>query len=99
MEFLKKKFQLPSKDEMLTELDNENKELLSNGLRKNHAHMMGSKQQEYYTVLSSIADIKSLPPVMAKIHIESTERFADDLINFREEVFKIVDDNTFVKIK
>ncbi|GLV31080.1 Flavin-containing monooxygenase 1 [Carabus blaptoides fortunei] len=97
--YLNGEFQLPSKDEMLIELDQQMKELFEHGYSKKHAHMMGPKQEAYYNSLSSLAKIRPIPPVMTQLHNESSRKFNDDLVNFRKQVYRIVDDNTFVRIK
>lgn len=84
---------------MLKELNEEMRDLIAKGFSKKHAHMMGPKQSEYYESLSNLAKIMPLPPVMAKLHNASTDRFSDDLVNFRNDVFQIVDEHTFVQVK
>lgn len=56
-------------------------------------------QNDYYDDLSKTAGIDNLKPVMTKLHNDSAERFLDDLVNFRKDVYRIIDDETFIKIK
>lgn len=56
-------------------------------------------QNTYYDDLSRTASIENLKPVMTKLHNDSSERFLDDLTNFRRDVYRIIDDETFIKIK
>lgn len=56
-------------------------------------------QNTYYDDLSRSASIENLKPVMTKLHNDSSERFLDDLTNFRRDVYRIIDDETFIKIK
>lgn len=57
-----------------------------------------SLQLEYYNDLSTTAAIENIKPVMTYLHNESSRRFLDDLLHFREDVFRIVDNESFVKI-
>lgn len=56
-------------------------------------------QNDYYDDLANTAGIENLKPVITKLHNDSSERFLDDLINFRKDVYRIIDDETFIKIK
>lgn len=58
-----------------------------------------SFQNAYYDDLSRTASIENLKPVMTKLHNDSSERFLHDLTNFRRDVYRIIDDETFIKIK
>lgn len=90
---------LPSKTEMMADHDQEMTERWSRGFRKHQAHLMGEDQQVYYDDLSTAAGIERLKPVISKLHNFSSLRFLDDLVNFRKEVFRIVDDEIFVQVK
>lgn len=56
-------------------------------------------QNIYYDDLSSSAGIENLKPVMTLLHNDSSQRFLDDLVNFRKDIYRIIDDETFIKIK
>lgn len=56
-------------------------------------------QNTYYDDLANTAEIDNLKPVMTKLHNDSSERFLDDLVNFRKDIYRIIDDETFIKIK
>jgi dimethylaniline monooxygenase (N-oxide forming) len=90
--------QLPSKEEMLQNYTQEMKIRWEKGLKKHQAHIMGEEQHEYYADLAITAGLKPLQPVMSKLHNFSSLRFLDDLINFRKDVFRILDDEVFVKV-
>lgn len=55
-------------------------------------------QMSYFTELAKTAGIENIKPVMAKLHIESSNCFNENLLHFREDIFKLVDSETFVKI-
>lgn len=97
--FMTKRKSLPTKQKMLDDERSEMESRWRKGLRKHQAHMMGPDQFKYYEELAAAAEIEPIKPVMAKLHNFSSLRFLDDLINFRKEVFRILDDETFIKIR
>uniref|UniRef100_A0A182TSG8 Flavin-containing monooxygenase n=1 Tax=Anopheles melas TaxID=34690 RepID=A0A182TSG8_9DIPT len=90
---------LPPAHEMLDDAAQEFEDRLQRGYKKRHAHMMGPEQGRYYDDLAKTAQIETIPLVMTKLHNESSQRFVDDLIHFREDVFRIVDDEYFEYVK
>lgn len=90
---------LPSKQEMLEHHKAEMDGRWSRGFRKHQAHLMGEDQHVYYKSVAEAASIEPLKPVISKLHDFSSQRFLDDLVNFRKEVFRVVDDETFVHVK
>ncbi|XP_052871909.1 senecionine N-oxygenase-like [Anopheles cruzii] len=90
--------QLPSPSCMAADMETEMEDRRRRGLKRRHAHMMGPEQGRYYEDLARTAGIEPIAPVMTKLHNESSQRFVDDLIHFREDVFSIVDDETFVAL-
>ncbi|KFB45944.1 AGAP010399-PA-like protein [Anopheles sinensis] len=91
--------QLPTAKDMLDDMRREMEDRWRRGYRKRHAHMMGPEQGQYYADLARTADIEPIAPVMTKLHNESSQRFVDDLIHFREDVFRIIDDEHFEYVK
>ncbi|XP_046481448.1 senecionine N-oxygenase [Neodiprion pinetum] len=89
---------LPPKENMLAEESMELKKKLSEGLHVQQFHMMGSKQGLYYEDLAKTADLDPLPPVLTSLHNESSQKFIDDLLNYREDRYKIIDDHTYVQL-
>lgn len=99
MKFISGKLEMPSKEEMIRDTADDMQMRWDKGYKKRQAHMMGSDQNKYYDDLSSTAQIDNLKPVMTKLHNESSQRFLDDLVHFRKDIFRIIDDETFVKLK
>ncbi|CAO1415183.1 unnamed protein product [Diamesa tonsa] len=99
LKFMTGLIKLPSKAEMIEDTEQDMKERWDRGLKKHQAHMMGVDQNKYYADLASSADIEALKPVITKLHNQSSRRFLDDLTNFRKDIFRILDDETFVKIQ
>lgn len=99
MQFISGKLQMPGKEKMIRSTEEEMQMRWDKGYKQRQAHMMGSDQDKYYDDLSRTAQIVNLKPVMTKLHNESSQRFLDDLVNFRKDNFRIIDDETFVKLK
>lgn len=59
---------------------------------------MGTEQGEYYDNLANTAGITRLPPVLTKLHNESSKRFLDDLVHYREDRYRIIDDYNYVQL-
>lgn len=83
---------------MLRDESEELERRIKNGLSKRHFHMMGTEQGEYYDNLSNTAGITRLPPVLTKLHNESSKRFLDDLVHYREDRYRIIDDYNYVQL-
>ncbi|XP_066588830.1 senecionine N-oxygenase isoform X2 [Prorops nasuta] len=88
----------PSKEEMLQEEAKELKKCVVKGFANRHFHMMGPAQGHYYDDLANTAGIIPLPPVLTKLHNESSMRFMDDLVHYREDKYKIIDNYNFVQL-
>lgn len=52
-------------------------------------------QERYYASLASEAGTKNLPSVISKIREESSIRFLHNLQNYRQDIYKIIDDDTY----
>lgn len=52
---------------------------------------------QYFNELAETAKIGNIKPVMAKLHCESSNCFNENLIYFRDDIFKIIDTETFIK--
>lgn len=96
--FLSGRKQLPSQEEMLEDCTNEMNLRWQKGFRKHQAHVMGEAQEKYYSDLAVAAGLEPLKPVISKLHNFSSMRFLDDLINFRKDIFRVLDDEVFVKV-
>uniref|UniRef100_A0A182R8W7 Flavin-containing monooxygenase n=1 Tax=Anopheles funestus TaxID=62324 RepID=A0A182R8W7_ANOFN len=99
LQYFTGKQRLPSQTIMLDDMVQEMEDRFRRGFKRHHAHMMGPEQGRYYDDLARTAGIETIALVMTKLHNESSQRFVDDLIHFREDVFKIVDDEHFEYVK
>lgn len=90
--------QLPSREEMLADTESDMETRRAKGLKRRQAHMMGPLQGDYYSELAALGNLEPLPSVLTKLHNESSQRFLEDLVNYREDVYKIVDGNNYIKI-
>ncbi|XP_011552845.2 senecionine N-oxygenase isoform X1 [Plutella xylostella] len=88
-------FRLPSKEQMFVHWEEEKSDRAARGYTKRQAHMMGPDQEKYYASLAEEANTKGLPPVLTKIREESSNRFLHNLKNYRQDIYKIIDDDTY----
>ncbi|XP_076177714.1 uncharacterized protein LOC143152001 [Ptiloglossa arizonensis] len=88
----------PVKADMLQDEKEELEKRATEGLQKRHYHLMGFKQDVYYDDLANTAGITPLPPVLTKLHNESSMRFLADLVHYRESRYKIIDDYNFIQL-
>ncbi|XP_053674884.1 senecionine N-oxygenase-like [Anopheles nili] len=95
LKYFKGELSLPTQNEMLEDMMEEIEDRLRRGFKKRHAHMMGPEQDQYYNKLARTADLETIAPVMTKLHNESSQRFIDNLIDFRNDIFRIIDKDNF----
>lgn len=98
IEILKGALKLPSKEDMYKDTNEEMEARWARGYTKRQAHLMGPAQEQYYSHLAIAADLKPIPPVMIKLHKESMRRLMEDFVNYRNDVYRIVDENNFVRL-
>ncbi|RZC35063.1 FMO-like and/or Pyr redox 2 domain containing protein, partial [Asbolus verrucosus] len=88
---------LPSPEEMRADTEKMMKSHWAKGYTKRQTHFLGPEQQSYYDDLATTADIKSVAPLFSKLYIEALNRFYNDFQNFREDRYKIIDDESYVR--
>lgn len=89
---------LPAIEEMRRDTAEELQEKLSKGFPVSQAHMLGPYQRSYYSDLAKLAKTHDIPQVMIKIKDASFYRFTEDLLNFRRDVYKIIDDESYIHV-
>lgn len=89
---------LPSKKEMLNDMDQDIKERELRGLPNRKGHMLGEKQLHYYDDLAKTAGIDNLKPVIMKLYNENRKNQTENYLNFRSKNFRVVSDEEFVEI-
>uniref|UniRef100_A0A182FBL7 Flavin-containing monooxygenase n=2 Tax=Anopheles albimanus TaxID=7167 RepID=A0A182FBL7_ANOAL len=98
LKFFSGQKRLPTQEEMLEEWQRDRREREQRNLTGKLTHMLaGDLQQRYYDDLARIADIESLPPVLAKMHADCINSKNED-VNFRNYEYRIVDDHSFIKL-
>ncbi|XP_051860516.1 uncharacterized protein LOC117566735 isoform X2 [Drosophila albomicans] len=85
---------LPSTQEMLEDTVETMNKRWQAGYKKRQAQVLGSDQMNYYTELAN----SEHSMVVLKLQLKSSKSFLENLLNFREDVFKIEDTVTFVQI-
>lgn len=100
LRFWLKERELPLRESMLADERAEKSERLEKlGYTKRQFHMMGQLQGAYYDDLADTAGIERLPPVLTKLHNESSDRFLDNLVHYRESRYRVLDRENFVQLE
>ncbi|KAK5649045.1 hypothetical protein RI129_003937 [Pyrocoelia pectoralis] len=91
-----RKFSLPTKKEMLKELEEQNFDRITNGLHERYTHRIKGvqNQEKYFNELSSVANIRPMPIVLNKI-LDWVDNNKRDVTN----CIKIIDNENFVQFK
>lgn len=88
--------ELPSKEAMIKELEDDKDIRLDSGQRKKDLHKMGKLTKEYFESLRRLSPTApQLPEVRYKIFFDAFARALRDFANFRTSKYKIVDDDNF----
>ncbi|KAL3286893.1 hypothetical protein HHI36_001380 [Cryptolaemus montrouzieri] len=97
--YLNGSMELPSKDRMINDTEQDMQARWEKGYTRRQAHMMGPDQQKYYDDLAKMANTKPIAPVIIKLRDHSVKKLYEDLNNFRENKYRIIDDDTYVKVQ
>lgn len=93
--FMTQRKALPPRDEMLEDTDKEMKERWKK-LPKHKAHFMGPERNaQYCEELARTAEIEAIKPVAIKIFDYNINEIFQRFDGFRNQRFKIIDDETF----
>ncbi|XP_055597164.1 senecionine N-oxygenase-like [Uranotaenia lowii] len=96
LQFYSDRKQLPTQKEMIQDYEAEMEARWSRGLAKRKAHQMGGEvQAAYYADLAKTAGIEPMPVVIPRMHIASNKRKNEDLATYRNDVFRVLDDERF----
>lgn len=95
--YFTKKREFPSREEMFADLEKEIEQRRKKGLTNRQAHAMGDKQYNYYEDLAETAGIENIKPVINKIMDDCRLKYIYELATYRNQCFKVLDDETFVK--
>lgn len=99
MKFITGEKQLPSKSEMIMDMQTQTQIHLNQGYRKHRAHFFLQHEKEYLAQLSEIADLEQISPVLLDIGLDSIKSSKVEPMEFRKYKYIIVNDNTFKKEK
>ncbi|KAK9873991.1 hypothetical protein WA026_002339 [Henosepilachna vigintioctopunctata] len=97
--YLNGSMKLPTKEIMRLDTELDMKTRWERGYTRKLAHMLGPDQQKYYDGLASMSNSSFIPPVLVKLRDDSMKYRLEDLHNFRENIFKIQDNVTYIRIK
>lgn len=98
--FMTGRKQLPSKEEMLADTEQEIAERKERGLPLKKFHFMGiGVHEKYYEDMSKLAEVTPIKPVLSKIFGKGLCNLLHNSKNFRNDVFKIIDDENFIMLQ
>lgn len=86
---------LPSKQEMVDDTEREMERRWQSGIKKRRAHGLGKLQSEYFSSLSSLADLEPLRPVILKMYEQNRRNQVESFANYREFRFTVLNDEHF----
>lgn len=89
---------LPSRQEMIDDLNNDRKiQFIERELPKKKFHLMGiGYHDKYYQALADVAGIEGVKPVIVKIFEKGLCLSLFNYEGFRNEKFRVLDDENFV---
>lgn len=98
--FLTGRKQLPSLEEMMKDLENDKKiQLIEREMPKKKFHNLGvGFDDKYYESMALAASIDPIKPVIPKMFAKGLEIMDHDCVGFRNQVFKVIDDENFITI-
>lgn len=87
---------LPSHDEMVADSENQLRMRLALGWPKKKGHSIGGLlQRQYFNDLSATANIENVREIFLRIYEDSGARRSDDPVNYRLDVYNIIDEERF----
>lgn len=89
--------QLPSKEEMLKDTEEDLQMRLNRGWQRRHAHKMGDLMADYYRQMAEYADIRIMPNVYLKIWKSVGMGIFSNYLNYRKFRYNVIDEETFEK--
>lgn len=85
---------LPSKEDMLLDYEKEMLKRINCGIKP---HFLGQYQEEYYKELTEMSNSEPLPPVILKLFYHAWRGFLENK-QYRENMYRIIDRETFIEI-
>lgn len=96
LKFMMKHLELPTREAMMKDFENDIEARWGSGLTKRKAHLMGFDfQEKYFDELSKVGELEPIKPVILKIFNKSIFNLFTNLNDFRTKKFEVVDDEIF----
>lgn len=94
--FMTGRKELPSREELLQDSEDDMNRRWQRGLSKTKAHSMGAGyQDQYFAELASTAGVDPVKPVVLKMFDENKRNQSRDFANYRRYTFRALDDESF----
>lgn len=82
---------------MLEDMKGWEKLQISRGYSENKFHMISDCIYQYFREVEKVGNVTSpCPDLLFKIYCRSTQNRKNDLVKYRNEVFKIIDADNFI---
>lgn len=91
--------ELPSKEEMLQDMQANTQAHWDKGYSKWKTHYLIDLEYEYQKPIEALCDIKSMPDVIHNIAHDSFGLFVNQPMEFRKYKYTIIDGNNFTRTK
>lgn len=90
---------MPSKSEMLKDMQIQTQAHWDKGYRKHYTHFLGPEQREYFEELSKTAEVDGIPEVVPAMHLDSRNASRVEPFEYRKYHYTVIDNETFRKEK
>lgn len=88
---------LPSKEDMLADTKADEKMRTERGQKQKDFHIMGRLSNDYFDSIVKVGQLDPVPPVLLDVYFAGFERLMEDFSHFREDKYKIVDKEHFIR--
>ena len=87
LRYFAKLIELPNKEGMMLELNDEAESMNMEGKPLRHFHKMGTKQWGYNQDLAAVAKVENVPSYVEKLFNEVLQRRYNDQVNYKKDTF------------
>lgn len=90
-----KEISLPSKEEMMSWIKNENERQRRENIPTNRYYHLSANIVEYFEDLTAYAQLSNIPPVLFKIFRQNERTYTENFYQLRRWNFQILDDHNY----
>lgn len=82
---------------MLADTKADEKMRTERGQKQKDFHIMGRLSNDYFDSIVKVGQLDPVPPVLLDVYFAGFERLMEDFSHFREDKYKIVDKEHFIR--